>query len=248
MNNSEPCLILTATIDPKGMTLLVRSKIEDRLNDYKKSFTKWLANPYVKKLIFVENSGYDLSFFEELKKNYKSKDIEIISCKTNNDYPRHLGKGYGESLCLKEIVEKSNLFKNSKNFIAVTGRHYVKNYEDFIKEFKKSEKDIFLNLRDNLKFADTNCYGGSSKFLINYLLPETQKVNDSKGRYFEHCAANAVLKAIADGYTFEQQSIYVDIEGYIASNGKKYKTNFFKKIRLFFYGKIKKYFFKNFKY
>ena len=37
MNNSEPCLILTATIDPKGMTHLVRNKIEDRLNDYKKS-------------------------------------------------------------------------------------------------------------------------------------------------------------------------------------------------------------------
>ena len=248
MNNSEPCLILTATIDPKGMTHLVRNKIEDRLNDYKKSFTKWAENIYVKKLIFVENSGYDLSLFHNLKKNYKSKDIEIISCDSNNDYPRHLGKGYGESLCLKEVVKKSSLFKNSESFVAVTGRYFIKNYVDFIKEFKKSKKDIFINLMDNLKFADANCYAGSCNFLIKYLLPETENVNDSKGRYFEHCVANAALKAIADGYIFKQQSVYVDIEGYIASNGKKVKTNFFKKIRLFFYGKIKKYFFNNPRY
>ena len=46
-------LILTCTINPGDMPNLVRSDIEKRLEDYKKSFNFWSNNNYIKKLIII---------------------------------------------------------------------------------------------------------------------------------------------------------------------------------------------------
>ena len=62
------CLILTATVDPKGMIFLERSNVKDRFNDYIQSFAKWCSNSNINDLIFLENSGFDLTQFEEIKK------------------------------------------------------------------------------------------------------------------------------------------------------------------------------------
>ena len=64
---------LTATINPGGMPDLVRKDVEVRLNDYKKSFEFWIKKPSIKKLIFIENSNYDLTFFHDLAKYSKIK-------------------------------------------------------------------------------------------------------------------------------------------------------------------------------
>ena len=79
MSNLNFCLILTATIDPKGMTFLARNSIQDRLNDYKNAFENWCKHDSINKIIFIENSGYDLTFFNDLSKKFKDKEIEIIS-------------------------------------------------------------------------------------------------------------------------------------------------------------------------
>ena len=67
-------------------------------------------------------------------------------------------------------------------------------------------------------------------------------------KIFENCVANATLKAISEGLILSNTPIYADIEGYIGTNGKKYKQNFFKKTKLFFYRKLKNYFFNHKKY
>jgi len=248
MSNLNFCLILTATIDPKGMPFLARNSIQDRLNDYKNAFENWCKHDSINKIIFIENSGYDLTFFNDLSKKFKDKEIEIISSDVNNNFPRKLGKGYGESLCMQEIFDRSALVNKTKFFISVTGRHYIKNINTVINEIKSKKKDIHICLKDNLNYADTNFYAGSYFFFKNYILPETKKTNDSIGKFYEHCVADAALKAIADGMTFSQLSTYADIDGYIGTNNKKLRYNIFKKIKLFFFGKIKSYFFEHKKY
>ena len=74
MNNNKLTLILTATIDPRGMHFLKRNNVNDRLNDYKKSFSFWCNRKDLKNIIFIENSGYDLDYF----KNYAEKIVEGI--------------------------------------------------------------------------------------------------------------------------------------------------------------------------
>lgn len=248
MKSFDFSIILTCTVNPIQMPNLVRSNPEIRFQDYKKSFNFWVNNAFVNKIILLENSNFDLSYFNEVAENIKNKEIEIISSNSNNEYDKSLGKGYGQYLCLKEIFEQSQIAKTTKYFIDVTGRHCVKNFKAIIEDIIKSESDIYVNITDNLKFADANIYGGTKKFFINYLLPETKKTNNSQNKIFENCVASATLKAISDGMNLSKTPIYADIDGFIGTNGKKYKQSIIKKIKLYFFRKLKIYFFNHKKY
>ena len=248
MKNFDFSIILTCTVNPIQMPNLVRSSPEIRFQDYKKSFNFWVNNAFVNKIILLENSNFDLSYFNKIAKDIDNKEIEIISSNSNNKYDKSLGKGYGQYLCLKEIFDQSQIVKTTKYFIDVTGRHCVKNFKAIIEDIIKNESDIYVNITDNLKFADANIYGGTKNFFINYLLPETKKTNDSQNKIFENCVASATLKAISDGMNLSKTPIYADIEGFIGTNGKKYKQSIIKKIKLFFFRKLKIYFFNHKKY
>ena len=80
--NFDFALILTCTIQPNNMPNLTRSDPNLRLQDYKKSFNFWISNSNIKKIIFIENSGYDLKYFHEIAKNSKI-EIEIKNGRTN---------------------------------------------------------------------------------------------------------------------------------------------------------------------
>lgn len=242
------CLILTATINPGEMPDLVRKDSNVRLSDYKKSFRFWLEKSTVKKIIFIDNSNSDLTFFKNLASEYNNKEVEILSNSLNSTFDKDLGKGYGQYLCLKEIFEKSNLVKDSNYFIDVTGRHCIINFNQILEDISKNESDIYVNLSNNLKFSDANIYAGTKKFFTNYVIPETSKTNDKKNNIFENCIAKATLKAVSDGYKLSKTPIYADIDGYIGTNGKQYKQNFFKKIKLYFFRRLKVYFFNHKKY
>ena len=245
--NFDFALILTCTIRPYNMPNLQRSDTNLRLQDYKKSFNFWISNSNIKKIIFIENSGYDLEYFYKTAKNSK-KEIEIMSNKLNETYDKNLGKGYGQYLCLKEIFDKSSIAKKTNYFIDVTGRHCVKNFNEIISDLIKENSDIYINLTDKLKFADTNIYGGTKEFFIHYFIPEVSKTNDSKNKIFERCAANGVLKAISNGMKLSNVPIYANIDGFIGTNGKEYKQNIFKKVKLFLFRKLKSYFMNHKKY
>ena len=79
-------------------------------------------------------------------------------------------------------------------------------------------------------------------------MPETSKTNDSLGNIFEKCAAKAVLKGVSNDLKLSDIPIYPQINGFIGTNGKKYKQNFIKKTKLFFFRKLKQYFFAHKKY
>ena len=250
MQKIDFSLILTATINPGDMPDLVRKDVEVRLNDYKKSFEFWIKKTNIKKIIFIENSNYDLIFFHNLAKEYqnKGKEVEILSNNLNSKFDKNLGKGYGQHLSLQEVFKSSSIAKNTNYFIEVTGRHCIKNFDDILEDINLNKSDIYINLSNNLKFSDANIYAGSKKFFLNYLIPETGKTNDKEGKIFENSVANAVLKAVADGYSLSRVPIYAIIDGHIGTNGKKYKQNIFKKIKLFFFRKLKIYFFGHRKY
>jgi hypothetical protein len=250
MQKIDFCLILTATINPGQMPDLVRKDSNIRLDDYKKSFEFWLRKSSVSKIVLIENSNYDLSCFHDLAKKYQNekKEVEILSNNLNSKFDKSLGKGYGQYLCLNEVFKKSLIAKKTNYFIDVTGRHCVTNFEKILKDINLNETDIYINLSDNFKFCDANIYAGNKEFFINYIIPETSKTNDVIGDIFEKCVAKAVLKAVSDGYSLSKTPVYPIIEGYIGTNGKKYKHNFFKRLKLFFFRKLKIYFLNHKKY
>jgi hypothetical protein len=239
--SSDFCLLMTATINPKGMKYLSRSNVNERLDDYKKTFLNIANNYNIKKIIFIENSGHDIDVFRKYAKQYPNKNIEIISSKVNNYFPREYGKGFGEYLCFKEVIKKSVLFKKCKYFIKTTGRYYIKNFNKIYSEITQSNNDIYINLQKNFTYAECSIFGGSKNFIQKYILEEIRKTNDSKNIIFEKGVANATLKAISDGLIPSFSSIPPQIQGFIGTNGKKFRSNIFKNFRNLIFRKFKKY-------
>ena len=248
MYNFDFAIILPCTINPCDMPNVARYDAETRLNDYKKSFNFWIENKNINKIILIENSGYDLSFFNKIAKKFPNKKIEIISSNSNNSFNKKLGKGYGEYLCLKEVFENSKIVKNTDYFIKITGRYIIKNFNSILKDMISNNADIYLNLSNNLKYSDSVIYGGNKKFFENYVIPEKEKTTDEINNLSENKIANATLKAVSDGLTLSKIPIYADKEGFIGTNGKKLRQNTLKKIKLYFFRKIKNYFFSHRKY
>ena len=241
-------IILTACIRPINIPFLERTSEVDRLNDYKTSFNKWCQNKLIERIIFIENSGYDLSYFHEKAKEFPNKKIEIISTNLNGTFENKLGKGYGEFLCLKEVFENSITAKNTDYFIKITGRYYIKNFTKIYQQFEKNKPDIYVCIKNNLTYADSHVFGGSNFFFLKYVIPLASKTNDSNGVFLEHCLAKATLLGINNQMKFNHFLTYPDICGIIGTNNKTIKTNLFKKIKLFFFGKIKNYILSNKKY
>lgn len=248
MYNFNFAIILPCTINPCGMPNVARYDVETRLNDYKKSFNFWIKNKNINKVILIENSGYDLSVFNKIAKDFPNKKIEILSSNSNNSFNKKLGKGYGEYLCLKEVFENSKIVKETDYFIKITGRYIVKNFDSILKDMISNNTDIYVNLSNNLKYSDSVIYGGNKKFFENYVIPEKEKTTDEINNISENKIANATLKAVSEGLTLSRIPIYADTEGFIGTNGKKLKQNTFKKIKLYFFRKIKNYFFNHRKY
>ena len=138
------------------MKFLVRNSVELRLEDYKKSFNKWIACNHVKKLIFVENSGYDLTYFKEKTKSVINIEIEFLSTDENNFYPRELGKGFGESIILKNVIEKSNLEKagNKRGFKWYKMPSGEVIHLKYSKYYEKNKSYWYGITPESLKYAD----------------------------------------------------------------------------------------------
>jgi hypothetical protein len=210
-------VVLTATIDVGEIPYTTRRDPLIRLGDYKYALTQWLADKSVSKIVFCENSGYDLTEIEKLSSEHSSgnKDVEILSF-MGQDFPPYLGKGFGEMRILSYVLEHSALLKSAAYIIKVTGRLYVKNVRHLLNGVKaqkayalgagfqkiKVSIDVFCNLRNYLTYTDCRVFCCTPNFLGNCLLPFAGIINDSAGINFERALALAVHQGLAQGYTW----------------------------------------------
>ena len=126
-------LVLTATIDIKGMPKAYPTVPEQRQEDYFNSLKYYVKNhPRLQKIIFIENSGWPLDRVKEATvDNPYHKQVELISLNCN-DFPRQLGKGYGECLLIEKGLEKSKLIESVSYFAKITGRIYLLNLTEIL--------------------------------------------------------------------------------------------------------------------
>lgn len=195
--NGHTCLILTATVDVRSIPQLARSDIRTRLGDYSWALRQWLECDEVENVVFVENSGYDLGVFQEIAKN-SSKRMEFLSFDCQ-DFPRNLGKGYGEALNLEYVINNSEIVAENRHvLIRANGRQYVENIASFIGALHQGT-EMLCDLTQSLTWADESILGGTIDFFKSYVCPYGRQVDDSRGFYFEHALARAVHRGIADG-------------------------------------------------
>lgn len=150
MNIDDFTLLLTASVDPKGMPGVSESDPHDRETTYLKSFAYYLSNhPRVRKIIFAENSGWPLDRLHEMaaRANPHGKQIEILSFDCNN-FPREKGKSFGELLLIEKALNESKL-ANSVSYIGkMTGRNLLLNLTRLLETLPR-DFQLCCDIRDH---------------------------------------------------------------------------------------------------
>jgi hypothetical protein len=220
-------VVLTATIDPKNVFYTTRCDPFIRLNDYQRSLRSWLGNDAVTKLVFCENSGFDLTPIREICASYmRSKDIEILSFH-GQDFDPDFGKGFGEMGILRYIAAHSEVIQSTSHILKVTGRLYVSNVRSIINGMSEDTAvDVFCNLVHNLASTDSRVFGCNPQFIENYLLPLQDSINDSQGRFFEAALARAIHGGLASGLRWSLLPATPRIHGVNATYNTKYPSSF----------------------
>ncbi len=123
-------LLLTSTIRPKpNQPQLKLADPAERLKDYDEALKfhcHLLEQGIVDKIVYVDNSGFDLSCLSE---HYPSPDIEWVSF-YDLDYDPSYHRGYGEFRLIDHAFTHAETFRHmdsTDRVWKVTGRYMVKN-------------------------------------------------------------------------------------------------------------------------
>jgi len=199
----EFTLLLTASVDPKGMDGITQADPRERETTYADCLRFYLRNhPSVRKIIFAENSGWPLDRFnEEVSANNRhAKDVELLSLNCN-DYPRERGKSYGELLLIRQAMETSRLALSSKYVGKMTGRNLLLNLTDLLERAHR-DFELFCDIRDHnfyqlLRMPDCGHHCDSRFFAF------------TRGFFERHFLPIYTSASFADGYPIE--SILYDL-------------------------------------
>ena len=160
----KSCILLTACVNPKGMSHTLLQDPGIRATQYKNALDFYIKSTELP-VVFCENTMYDMkSDYEEY---IKSGRLEYLTFDGNN-YDKGRGKGYGEALIMRYAVEHSELIKKSKYVIKITGRIVVAD----IKRISSSRLLYLDNVyRSNIKnkFISTYLFIARPQMLLHFL-------------------------------------------------------------------------------
>ena len=230
MEEKNYCVLLTASINPAGVPFLERNDCKQRENDYIVSLSNWLKHKNTK-IIFCENSGYDLSKIKNTIENSGHTNVEVLQF-CGNEKAATIGKGYSEVIIIEYAIANSKVINDGSYILKVSGRNYIENFFQYEKWLgNKKEAFINVNLSKNLSFADSRFFGFKNEFFRRYLLEHKEYINDSKNIFIEHVLAKATLQAIIDGKIWGPLPYLPRLSGFSASTGIRIKQRFHRYIR-----------------
>lgn len=156
------CIILTCTVyvNPNKRYVCMADPTE-RLKIYLKSIKQWLDESTFK-IVVVDNSGYTFpelnDYFDKHKDRFEivsfvEKDIEdavfieagALALKLTDHY-LYSSKGTSEMFSIYYACQKSRLIDKSKFVIKITGRYFVQELENFLKNVNAGD---YSALRQN---------------------------------------------------------------------------------------------------
>jgi len=226
MSNSartEVVLLLTASVNIKGMVLTALNDAEIREQHYLEAIAHYHQQTDLPILV-VENTGHDFSpkLPQEIA---QSKRVEFITY-AGNDFPRERGKGYGELELMNYGMLHSKLITDDTVIIKVTGRYRVLNIKDFISSARNpSRQPCQASYFKGQRKAFSGIFCATRPFIRDYFMKNHDLINDSKGVYFEHVLASTFLEYIADGFDYSLLPSYPRIAGISGTDNLPHKTN-----------------------
>lgn len=152
-------ILLTATVDPRGMRGTEFS-IEQRVEQYKEAIRHYASlakscHKVAMRIVFAENSGHIGTVRNRLAG--LCDDVEWIDA-AGTIYDQSRGKGYNETLLIARATELSSAIREAGCFFKVTGRLKLLNIERLVCEclLKQSSQPLTFDFRADCK--DHNVY------------------------------------------------------------------------------------------
>ena len=214
-------LLLTATIDPKGMILTARQSPVERLKDYRASLHRWLKRKNLfARIVLCENSGYPIPKDLKGEFNRVGGDLLVIFQFDGNNYPRFRGKGYGEAKIIEYVVDNFQRIDDYDYVVKCTGRLYVPNISRILKTLDKGP-DIACSLTKNLHIADSRLFAARPEVMKILIQGFAEEVNDTAGVYFEHVLARRIAELVSKGYRFSPWNELPYYMGVSGSTGRQ---------------------------
>lgn len=222
MDTTDFIILLTACVNPNGMTLTKISDTSIRLNQYLDAIHFYLSHTNCK-IVVVENCNYDFSphFTKEIAENR----IECFHF-DGNSFDKKLGKGFGEACIIEYAIAHSNFIKHTKSIWKITGRVKIDNISFALKVCNKKPKTIytFYSRRYPGVFKAVCC--GAPVGFWKEFVSRKEQLDDSKKKYFEHLLYDIAMEYLKAGtYDISMFKCSLLYNGYSGTSGKLYQTD-----------------------
>ena len=228
-NHISFCIVLTASIDPKGMSLVKRDNVLVREQDYIEVIQSLISKPYA--VVFCENSGYSLDAIKFCLEKRTFKFNEVLQF-DGQQFPRHLGKGYGELMILEYATAQSKLIATSDYVVKITGRYKVLNLDNVLESIHMTNAFVIADFKPSGRYTYSGVFICKPAFISLYLNKYKSFLDDSKNQTMEVALHNAIKDAIRDGYECIPFACKPVVEGYSGTWNVEIEKNNFNAIKM----------------
>jgi hypothetical protein len=225
MKHPSVVVLVTATVDPRGMVRTVVNDPDTRLREYHAVIHDLVAQLPGITVIVCDNSGWGVekAAHGELAASWPDQ-VQFVSFDDHGDAVRR-GKGYGEMGIIQHVLANVSAVRSADLVVKVTGRYHVTNAGSLIARIAAAGPvDVVVDLVAGLTQADCRFYASSPRFLGGYLVPMRESIDDDRGVCFEHVLARAVHGAMADGLVWHSMPDVPVIVGRSGTNGRPYAS------------------------
>ena len=195
-------LLMTASVSTRGMKGACFTD-EERETMYVTAIRYYIENLFPKdktqKIIFAENSGWDLTSIKAQLPAYEDGRIEFISLDPCT-FDISKGKGYNELLMINQVAQCSKIINEAGAFFKVTGRYPVYNIKYFLdsasKKIYSEGYDLYCDIKDHKLYDilrtgwnghsfECRLFGVKTTWYGEHIAPLYLQLNDYEGNLLE---------------------------------------------------------------
>lgn len=191
MIKKRTVILLTACVNPNGMSFTKLQNSEERKRQYIEALHFYLENTSCR-VIFVENTNTD---FSQLFQQYiDNGQLEYLTF-DGNAYPRELGKGFGEGKIIEYAILHSRFFAECSYVVKITGRLIVANIKSIVNSviLKFTKKCVRFNFCSDALVGSV-CFVCPKEWLMACAENKFGQINDKNNIYMEHVLYNHLLE------------------------------------------------------
>lgn len=214
--NDKLPLLMTASVSTRGMKGACFSD-EEREEMYVSALMFYvnhlLPQRPEQRIVFAENSGWDLERIRQKLPRTSLDQIELVSL-SPEEFDISKGKGYNEMLLINKTIKQSRFIEEAKAFLKVTGRYPILNISTFLEDAERrllyDGYSLYGDIKDHNVYKllgldwtaqafECRLFGVNKSFYHQHIAPLYCLCDDAHGMFMENVLFQFVKKYTGGG-------------------------------------------------